>query len=141
MPNKRAPNKVSLGGFVDRSFVELLSQAAEKEGAKNRLEFLLQLAREGLRRRGIEVPEPPPPPSPQLMLQRKRESQAKASAQYRRKMRKAGLCWICREKAVNGSWFCLRHLVAKREAQRKKSGATRRRLSAGSYQAEAQGHQ
>src|SRR4051812_24207866 len=47
--------------------------------------------------------------------------------------RSKGICWICSNHAIKGSYFCVEHQVKARERMRKKLGCRRRNLGATSY--------
>lgn len=61
--------------------------------------------------------------------------QRKWQLRQRRKKR----CTLCPEKAAPGRAFCLKHLVATRERQRKSGGCKRRNTNSVSYRLEKHG--
>ncbi len=125
MPNKRAKNKVFLGGFVDKKFMALLSRLAKKERPRDRFGFLFQLAREGLAKRGIHVPEPVPTVPGGVIQDEFTDLPMPSYRRYALRKRKKGLCLRCTEKAAPGYLYCRNHMQMNRAYQRKRRIKTR----------------
>lgn len=57
VPNKRKPGKKFIGGYMSQAVKRQFQKAARQEAGGDQRKFLLTLIREGLQRRGIDIPD------------------------------------------------------------------------------------